>query len=49
VPRETETPKWCFALLKGMRTTVVSLEPPSRGAGEGPSVVLCGFEADLGN
>lgn len=24
VPREVETPKWCFALRSGMRTTVVS-------------------------
>jgi len=49
VPRETDTPKWCFALLNGIRTTVVSLEPPRIGAGEGPSPALCGFEADLGN
>ena len=52
MPRETDTPKWCFALRKGMRTTVVSrVEPPGNGAGEGPLELFngCGFDAERGN
>jgi hypothetical protein len=36
VPRDSETPKWCFALFSGMRTTVMSRAVPSIAAGNLP-------------
>jgi hypothetical protein len=52
VPLDTETPKWCFALRMGIRTTVSSREAPIMGgaaAGEWPEFEVCGVEAERGS
>lgn len=52
MPRENETPKWCFALRKGIRTTVSSRDAPIMGgaaAGDGPEPGVCGVDAARGS
>jgi hypothetical protein len=52
-PLDIETPKWCFALRRGIRTTVSSRDAPNIGGAAAAAGELgfdvCGVEAARGN